>query len=225
MGNFQDLTGQRFGRLKVIKQGETFVSQSGRRRVRWWCKCRCGFSKLVLGESLKAGSTTSCGCRKRETGRENAIKRRGTHVKAVRDTEIPEYRIWCGMRQRCYDQNCRSYPDYGGRGIRVCKRWRKSFKKFLKDMGERPSPKHQIDRKENDGGYRPDNCRWATKTEQMNNRRNSVFITLDGITKSVRQWEKAKGLPLKTVFQRMSRGWTARKSILTPLGPSRKGVV
>jgi len=98
MGNFQDLTGQRFGRLKVLEQGETLVSQSGKRRIRWVCKCKCGVIKLVVGESVRSGATTSCGCRKRETGRENAIKRRGTHVKDMRDTETPEYSVWCGMR-------------------------------------------------------------------------------------------------------------------------------
>lgn len=116
--------------------------------------------------------------------------------------KTPEYGVWAGMKGRCRDKNHNQYYDYGGRGIRVCERWQKSFFAFYTDMGPRPTPKHQLDRKDNDKGYTPDNCRWATRREQNFNKRNTV-MTLERIEDlachvaaggSIRKWSKTHGI-------------------------------
>lgn len=127
----------------------------------WHATCSCGNSALV-----RIGSrTSSCGCAAAEWHKSGDARR--IHGK----TKTPEYRAWCNMRRRCYDQTNTSYPRYGGRGIRVCAEWLDSSEAFLSDMGKRPSPAHSLGRVDNDGDYSPDNCRWETAIEQAANRR------------------------------------------------------
>lgn len=152
-------TGQRFGRLVVLKDDPD-------RRYYCLCRCDCGTVKSVRAGSLREGSIVSCGCRMRETGRENG-RVMTTHGK----THTPEYRAWLQMRNRCYRPNHTGYKYWGGRGIVVCTRWKDSFEAFFADMGLKPSPKHSLDRINNDGNYEPNNCRWATPAEQVANRR------------------------------------------------------
>lgn len=145
-----DLSGKVFGNLTVI--GFDRVEPQG---ALWNCRCTCGEHRSVRSSRLRSGRTHSCGrCSKVKHGM----------------VDVPEYIVWKGMRQRCNDPNQKSYADYGGRGIRVCKRW-DAFELFLEDMGPRPSAKHTIDRKNNLGHYTPRNCRWALMIDQNNNRR------------------------------------------------------
>jgi hypothetical protein len=158
-GQIRDLSGKRFGRLVVIR----FAGRAGR-QITWRCRCDCGVTTAVHGKALKVGATRSCGCLRHEL----AIAR-AKHGCSRKGKVTPEYRAWQAMFTRCSSKRPKWWRSYGSRGIKVCARWN-SFEKFLKDMGSRPIGM-SLDRKHNDKGYTPKNCRWATLVQQANNRR------------------------------------------------------
>jgi hypothetical protein len=128
----------------------------------------------------------------------------------------PEYKVWAGMRARCYCETNPRYADYGGRGIRVCERWR-DFAAFLADMGPRPSPRHELDRfPDNNGNYRPGNCRWATATQNGRNKRNNRRIVFDGKCLCVTEWAEVTGLTTAAINQRLDDGWSIERTLTTP---------
>ena len=132
-------------------------------------------------------------------------------ILSVLDDIARHFVVYRGMLDRCANQNHTSYKNYGGRGITVCRRWRKSFAAFMADMGLRPTPKHSLDRIDNDKGYFKDNCRWATKQEQANNQRNTLY--LDG--KSLSHWAEKTGLKKRTLDSRLRAGWSSNQILNT----------
>jgi hypothetical protein len=204
----KDMTGQRFGKLTVLERapnntaGKTPCSQ-------WKCQCDCGATAVVRGHCLRTGHTTSCGCHGRSVGG----KRTRTHGRSGEGIYI----IWQKMIERCHKPDNPAYDRYGGRGIYVCDRWRESFENFLEDMGERPSLEHSIDRKENDGPYCKDNCRWATDTEQARNTRRNHYLTYNGRTMAISAWAEEIGLTTDTLNGRIYRGWDVHRALTEPL--------
>lgn len=134
-----------------------------------------------------------------------------------RRRHTPEYTVWAGMVQRCEDVKCKSYPRYGGRGIKVCKQWRYSFVAFVRDVGPRPSPQHSLDRINNNGNYEPGNCRWATAQEQQRNSRWTRRLTFKGQTKCLVEWATVTGIEFRTLWKRLDLGWSVAKALSTPV--------
>ena len=134
----------------------------------------------------------------------------------------PDYRLWANMRNRCSNPNHPNYQNYGGRGITVCDRWQ-SFRNFIADLGARPSSDYSIDRLDVEGNYEPNNCQWATRPEQDNNKTNSHLITYQGRTQTLTQWAKEVGINYQTIFNRLKVGWSVAEALtLPPYGRRKK---
>ncbi len=121
------------------------------------------------------------------------------------------------MKDRCLDPNLKNYKDYGGRGITICNRWLCSFENFFSDMGKKTSPKHSLDRIDNDGNYEPSNCRWATKQQQQLNKRTNRILVVNGVSKIIPEWNKEKGFGRMTIRNRIKLGWTHEQCVNTPV--------
>jgi hypothetical protein len=207
-----EMIGRRFGRLLVVKLAETRPRASGRgRRFFYECVCDCGAVAKIVMSNLRSGMAKSCGCLKSIRTKEVMTKHK--------DCASPEYHSWQAMKARCCNPNSAKYPDYGGRGIKICDRWLNSYENFLADTGRRPSPRHTIDRKDNDGNYEPGNCRWATPKEQSANkrqRRDARLIEWNGRTKTLTEWARDRGLPINLLHYRLEKGWSAERALSQP---------
>ncbi len=197
------LDGQRFGRLLVIK--EIRIEPQNERR--FLCLCDCGNKHEAGYGNLRAGNVRSCGC----FGRTHSI----THGCTANRKRTRAYSSWAAMRQRCTDPNFWAFDHYGGRGITICKRWRHSFENFLADMGE-PAKGMTLDRIDNDGGYSPENCRWATRKEQANNSRKNVMVTFRGKTQSLSRWSEEVGIRPERISRRLKNGWSVEQALTIP---------
>ena len=196
-GRAKNIAGLKFNKLLPIKP----IARSSQ-GILWLCKCDCGnTTKLTTGKII-SGQTRSCGCLWHGDIMHHYMSKTPTHVS------------WTSMRERCRNKNHINFSNYGGRGISVCGRWN-DFNAFLSDMGERP-PGTSIERINNNENYTPENCCWATQTEQMNNMRRNVFLTHDGITLSESQWARKVGISRQVLHYRIHKfGWSAKKALTT----------
>jgi hypothetical protein len=201
MGKIIDLTGKRFERLYVIKLAKTD------KRAYWHCLCDCGSEKIISSHSLVRGLTKSCGCLKEERSRQLNRK----HGLTTKNNRL--YHIWFGIKERCYNKKHPHYHRYGGRGIILCSEWHDYPVFYNWALSHGYDDNLTIDRKNNDEGYSPDNCRWADKKGQNRNLSNNVFITVNGITKLLVEWSEETGINASTIRGRIRHGWSAKKAL------------
>lgn len=205
-----DISGEVFGKLTVIEPAGIKRYRNGM-AVYFRCRCECGGEVVAQKANLRSGSVVSCGChRARE---ETAPAGASGH---------PLFKTWRHMLDRCGNANNRSFVDYGARGIGVCDRWRggdgdqTGFELFCADMGPRPSPEHMLERTDNERGYEPGNCTWATRAVQNSNKRSNCLIEIDGETCTVAEWSRRYGRSEFLIYRRLDRGWQPKAAVLTP---------
>ena len=200
---FIDLTGKRFGKLVVKEYAGTHKRES-----MWKCQCDCGEICYTVSSKLKKGKKKSCGCSRNELAAESNTKH------GLAGTRI--YGIYRNMIYRCEFPNAACYENYGGRGIRVCDQWRNDFIKFYEwSMNNGYEDHLTIDRIDNDKDYEPSNCRWATRMQQQNNRRDNHFLTYNGETHTITEWGRIVGLSDSLIRGRIKCGWSVERALMT----------
>lgn len=207
--------GAKFGRWTVLSKASSTVYASGKyiaEHRRWSCKCECGNIRDVSEGSLKNGKSKSCGCLQKELSANNHKK----HGETFGGVKSVEYKTWQAMLARCGNENNPRYSKYGGRGIKVCDRW-KNFDLFLLDMGRRPTDNHSIDRIDNNQGYCRENCRWSLPHEQMTNREITRFVDVDAGKVPLATIAKQYGIPANTLRFRILKGWPLEKALRQPV--------
>lgn len=205
MGKHIDISGHRNGRLVVLCRALKGTDERG-----WLCQCDCGTYVWKKKSEVYGphGLTKSCGCWYEEYNRNKSVYGANNHrdVPGFEGPRVhmPEYSVWRGMKRRCFDTKCKSYADYGGRGVSVCERWL-TFENFIADMGRRPSNQHQIDRENNSGNYEPGNCRWVLQKFQARNTRRNPVQEFHGVRLSVSDWADFFDVRPKILYQQISR--------------------
>lgn len=196
-----DLTGQKFNSLTVLSYSGKQWSNS-----LWLCRCDCGTGKIINSNNLKNGHTKSCGC----LFIKKVTERSTTHGLA----KHPLYSVWGGMKKRCFNNNCKAYKNYGGRGITVSEEWKNNFKVFYAwAMGSGYREGLQIDRTDNDGNYEPMNCRFSSPMENSNNRRNNIWLVFEGERLTASQLAYKIGIRPSLLIRRIHRGWSVERAI------------
>mgnify|MGYP001771151571 CR=1 FL=1 len=211
----KDMTGKTFGRLHVFARSEN--GKNG--QAYWICKCECGNIKRVSGYKLRSGNTRSCGCYRDEI---RPFNRRIHGMSSYKNKKVRIYNIWLNMKSRCNNPKNPEYRLYGGRGIAICDEWYdfEKFYKWAKEAGYRDDL--TIDRINTNGNYEPTNCRWATRVEQQNNKRNNHILKYNGQSKTIAEWAEEVGIAYDTLWARIQvYGWSVEKALTTPV----KGVV
>lgn len=191
-----NLTGKRFGRLLIIAPASSVKGMS-----KWCGLCDCGSTGVYYSKLLKRGDTKSCGCLRKELTKKYKTK----HGKSGSAT----FNVWVHMKSRCLCKTNHKYKNYGGRGITICERWM-IFENFLEDMGEKPLGK-TIDRIDNNKGYCKSNCRWATPSEQANNKTTTIRIKYKGRTLSLKQWSLELNIAYGTLMRRYKKNYSVNK--------------
>lgn len=183
-------------------------------RTLWRCICDCGKESVTGYSNLMTGNTKSCGCMEKanlEYFQRHSYRRKSASLDFSGTlNKHPLYGLWSSMLTRCYNKNSKHYNIYGGRGIKVCDRWLPvnfGFEHFVSDMGERPSNMHTLDRINNDGDYCPENCRWATITQQSNNKRQSIIVYYFGKRIYLKELCQIIGLNYSRVAHQIQKGF------------------
>lgn len=212
----QNFVPETFGRLTTI--GPRFmlpVGTQGEKASHQVCLCNCGSEfRVVLVASLVSGKSQSCGCVQKQklVARNQSNARHGM-------TGTPEHKTWAGMIKRCEDKGNASYGNYGARNVKVCPEWRDpltGFMQFYSDMGPKPALDYEIERKDVNGNYCPENCCWIPPHEQKYNTRRSHMLTYQGKTQCIALWERDSGLSQNTIHRRIIAGWPVEKILSTP---------
>lgn len=213
-----DLTGHRYGKLTVISEHDV----TRNRKYRWKCVCDCGTKTVAIGGDMRSGRQVSCGCVSQQVNGERMTTLLFVHGLS----HAPVGNSWRMMMYRCYDEKCKHFHNYGGRGILVCEYLMESPENLRNIIGDRPPVILSLDRIENSGNYtcgQCDECRankwslniqWATRRQQGRNRRTNKRITIDGVTKCVAEWTELAGLSSVTIRERAKRGWSGKRLLL-----------
>lgn len=202
--------GQLFDRWEVLAPaGYKEVGKNKKRFRMWECECECGTVRDVSEQSLIRGTSRSCGC----WNRERSSEAHTAHGHTASGKTSSEYKAWAAMKARCYNPSNKRYADYGGRGITVDPVWMHDFEAFFEEVGPRPSPRHQIDRIDNDVGYEPGNCEWVLPHQNMTNRRNTRFV--EGVPLAT--LAKEYGIPANTLRFRVLKGWDLDEALTVPV--------
>lgn len=195
---------------KLTQIGVSFKIRMGNQRVSHALfKCECGKRLIMIVGNVKSNKSKSCGCFNDAVRGKCLVKHGQCRIR----NRTAEYRTWCNIRDRCHRETSNCFEFYGGRGIKVCDRWLNSFEAFFEDMGQRPQGT-SIDRIDNNKGYEPGNCRWATRQEQGRNKRSNVLMTIDGVTKCRGEWATCDGAAEYFVIRsRKNRGWSDKEAV------------
>lgn len=182
-----DLTGKRFGKLTVVAEHPERKGHA----IMWVCKCDCGNTKLINGNNLRQGKSTTCGCSTRSHG--------------MRFTRL--WSIWDGMMKRCYNPRHKWFKRYGGRGITICDEWLQNHGEFFSwALSNGYKDGLTIDRIDVDKGYCPENCRWVDMKTQLNNRSNNCVVEINGESRTIAEWADITGIGYQTLYRRYRRG-------------------
>lgn len=204
----EDLTGKKYGRLIVLNKEPNTKTQHNR----WKCKCDCGNISIVSASSLKNQTTRSCGCLQKELIANRNLKHNMANTRV--------YRIWDGMKSRCYNSNSSGFLSYGGRGIKVCAEWLDKEKGFINfyewSLKNGYNDDLTIDRIDVNGNYNPENCRWLSSKEQAYNRRSNRYITYNNETHTITEWAKIYRINSGTISSRIQSGWSIERAFTTP---------
>ena len=191
-----------FERLTVIRPEIRKASASDtKQRTFWLCRCVCGKEIYTRADTLKVGRAKSCGCFRAEAFEKRIIENTKHGLYGT-----PEYNIWYQIKDRCFNPENKYFHCYGGRGISICAEWLDSVVSFVSDMGKRPSDRHTIERKDNNKGYCPENCIWATSDIQQNNKRNNLVLSFKGKTMTAAQWARELDMNVELIYRRSIRG-------------------
>lgn len=194
--------GKRFSRLVVLRRHGSLGNAAA-----WLCQCDCGAVVRAAGNKMRQGKKKSCGCLLKEIVKTTSLK----HGHYTNRTPSKSYSSWRNMKNRCLNPKVKAYQNYGGRGITVCERWM-SFENFYADMGDPPAGM-TLEREDNNLGYSPNNCSWATRADQAKNRRNVALVEISGVKKPLTHWALEMGVSVSSALQRRSRGWSVLEAL------------